>query len=217
MASVSLQQDSCTYQEKLRRSIGPGMYMLGTPANDCTTCGQDVSADPYYRFQAWGPSTCVPGSAVDDGSELLGLNYKASKCSGDAYLPGKYSSKGACAVEGAQRNPRACAPPTEDTRLSNPPCTLKCTGWNRWEWLCWDPQERAIIPFDWNVNSTMMAKDNHVPCIPTPMDASNKVGNGTSADTNVMRSWTPPAHTNAQPPGNPFATTYRSCEEIKRM
>lgn len=192
------------------------MYMLGTPGNDCGACAQDVSADPYLRFQAWGPKTCVPGSAVDDGSELLGLNYKASKCSADAYLPGKYPMQGACAVPGADKNPRQCAPPTEDTRLSNPPCTLRCTGWNRWEWLCWDPQERAIIPFDWNVSYRIMQKDNHVPCIPTPQDATNLVGTE-PAKPLTMKPWTPPAGTNAQPPGNPFATSYRTCEELKRM
>lgn len=221
MASASLQQDSCTYQEKLRRSIGPGMYMLNTPANDCTICAQDVSADPYLRFQSWGPGTCAPGSAVDDGSELLGLNYKASKCSADAYLPGKYSDKGACAVQGAKRNPRDCAPPTEDTRLSNPPCTLKCTGWNRWEWLCWDPQERAIMPFEWNVSYRIVAKDNHVPCIPNPQDATNEVSDNKSGhhphNMTPENGWTPPANCGAAPPGNSFSASYRSCGELQKM
>jgi hypothetical protein len=216
MAQASLQQDSCTYQEKLRRSIGPGMYMLNTPSNDCTGCGQDIPADPYYRFQSWGPNTCAPGSAVDDGSELRGLNYKSSKCSADNYLPGKYSANGACAVRGAPKDPRACAPPTEDTRLSNPPCTLRSTGWNRWEWLCWDPQERAIMPFEWNVNYRIVAKDNHVPCIPTPQEATNEVATA-SAEMPSIQTWTPPANCGASAPGNSFATTYRSCKEISQM
>ena len=28
-----------------------------------------------------------------------------------------------------------CFKGSEDTRLSNPPCNLRGTGWNRWEWL----------------------------------------------------------------------------------
>jgi len=219
MASASLQTDSCTYKEKLRRSIGPGMYKLNTPANDCASpCGQDIPADPYYRFQQWGPSTCAPGKAVDDGSELLGLNYKNSKCSADAYLPGKYPSQGACAVPG-NTNPRSCGIPTEDTRLSNPPCTLRSTGWNRWEWLCWDPQERAIIPFEWNVNYRIVAKDNHVPCIPQPIDqaSSNRVGGGVDDVTDTIHQWRPPANCGAYPPGNSFTTIHRMCNDIGKM
>jgi hypothetical protein len=63
--------------------------------------------------------------------------------------------------------------PREDTRLSNPPCTLKETGINRWEWICYDPQDKAIEDFDRiPVNYRMVAKDNHVPCIEKPMDQS---------------------------------------------
>ena len=43
-----------------------------------------------------------------------------------------------------------CYIPAEDTRLSNPSCNLRGTGWNRWEWLCLNPQDRVEIPFDFN-------------------------------------------------------------------
>lgn len=169
MTSTSLGSDGCSYKEQLRRSVGPGMYMLGTPNNDVLPCSQEVPADPYMRFQHWGAGTCAPGSAVDDSSELLGLRYLNSKCSADAYAPGKYSTKGICNVPG-NTDPRVCMPPTEDTRLSNPPCTLKSTGINRWEWLCYDPQDKAIIPFEWNTSYRIIAKDNHVPCLATPLN-----------------------------------------------
>jgi hypothetical protein len=172
MSLTSLGYDECSYKEKLRVSVGPGMYMLGTPGNDDVyPCSQDISVDPYMRYQHWGAGTCAPGSAVDDGSELLGLRYKKSKCSADSYAPGKYAQKPACAPPGKTgANAAPCFRPREDTRLSNPPCTLKGTGWNRWEWLCWNPQDRALIPFEWNTNSSMLSKDNHIPCIEIPLD-----------------------------------------------
>lgn len=214
MASASLNTDSCSYQEQLRRSIGPGMYMLGTPANDCggNSCKRDVSADPYLRYQAWGPGTCAPGAAVDDGSELRGLNYKSSKCSADSYLPGKYKSANACAVPG-NTDPRACVAPTENTRLSNPPCTLRGTGWNRWEWLCWDPQERATIPFEWNVSYRIVAKDNHTPCIERPMDQSDLLPPPTSDDV----PHTVYAGCGAQAPGNPFDAAFMSNDILSKL
>ena len=60
-----------------------------------------------------------------------------------------------------------CMIPAEETRTSNPPCNLRGTGWNRWEWLCLDPQERVEIPFDYNIDNRIVVKDNHRPCIPT--------------------------------------------------
>ena len=54
------------------------------------------------------------------------------------------------------------------THYYNPPCTLRGTGWNRWEWLCQNPQNRAIVPFNRGlfigVNTNLMARDNHRPC-----------------------------------------------------
>jgi hypothetical protein len=47
---------------------------------------------------------------------------------------------------------------TDDSRLSNPPCNLRGTGWNRWEWLCLNPQERVEIPFDWNITYNGVSK-----------------------------------------------------------
>jgi hypothetical protein len=175
MATTHQTDDLCSYSEKLKRSVGPGVYYLGTPAADCgETCNRDIPADPSLRFQSYGRMACPQGRAVDDGSELWGLNYKNTKCSTDEYLPGKYNGKGACGPA-AKSNPRACAAPQESTRLSNPPCTLHSTGWNRWEPLCWNPQDRALVPFEWFTSYRIVVKDNHTPCLENPMDQSDFV------------------------------------------
>ena len=222
MSLASLRNDSCSYEEKLRQTTGPGMYMLGTPANDCgNDCTRDVPPDPYFRYQKFGPNACPPGKSVDDNSELKGLNYKSTKCSNDQYLPGKYSSKGACGATGTSRV-RDCLPPTEDTRLSNPPCNLHSTGWNRWEWLCWNPQDRAIIPFEWNTSYRIVAKDNHVPCFETPLDQLNHLPNGKEPDEQEHPTeyvWNPPAdcglHTTMNP--TPYFTSYDTCENVNKL
>jgi len=241
MASTSLRSDGCTYQEKLRASIGPGVYSLNRPANDCGACAQDISSDPYMRWQAWGPGFCAPGSTIDDNSELLGLNYKASRCAMDAYLPGKGAGAGGSAGGRAARG--VCAAPagpaadasgncrraTEPTRLSNPPCTLRGTGWNRWEWLCYDPQDKAIIPFEHQVNYRLVAKDNHKPCLPTPMEATNAVpaaprasgGHEKMANPNVprvseqFRNWSGPAEATMGPWAP--SPSWPSCGRLKNL
>jgi len=165
-----LNYDTCTYAEKLKSTTGPGLYMLNTPYNDCEC--KVLPDDPTLRFQSFGPNTCTMEKAVDDSSELLRLNYKNSKCSSDDYTPGKYKPSSGCIVKNQES--RNCITPREDTRLSNPPSTLKETGVNRWEWLCYEPQERALEGFDRiPVNYRMVAKDNHIPVIDIPEDQTN--------------------------------------------
>ena len=57
-----------------------------------------------------------------------------------------------------------------ESRYSHPASTLRGTGFNRWEWLCFNPQEKAAIPFDCYIPNRILVKDNHRPCIPTPID-----------------------------------------------
>jgi len=219
MSKSHLNQDPCSYEEKLRRSTGPGMYMLSTPANDCQECGQDVPMDPSIRWQHWGPGFCEVGSTVDVNSELKGLNYKNTKCAKEQYLPGKYTPpvEGVCAAKGTQ-DPRKCMAPTESTRLSNPPCTLRCTGWNRWEWLCYNPQDKALVPFNYLVDNRIMVKDNHKPCIPNPVDETPllPVSNNTDMEQ-TFRQWKPPSSCGASAPGNPNQVSWRSCESVRQM
>jgi hypothetical protein len=203
-----LNYDSCSYKEKLRRTVGPGLYQLESPYNDCRDCSQDIPADPSLRYQEYGQSTCNMKKAVDDSSELLGLNYKNTKCNAEEYIPGKYEKTG-CDIRG-NTNPRACMAPREDTRLSNPPCTLKETGINRWEWLCFDPQERAIEGFDRiPVNYRMVAKDNHVPCIEQPADQSMFQPGNSKASMNKLDDWKKCNKDNKlYTPGYPYGSLY---------
>lgn len=164
-----LKYDLGSYQESLARSIYPGIYQLNSPYNDCTDCGVIVPDDPFIRYQGYGQNTCTMKKAVDDSTELLGLNYKNSKCNRNSYTPNSYTSNG-CKTK-INTNTRNCAIPTESCRLSNPPCTLKETGINRYDPLFWNPQSHAIEDFDRiGINYRMVAKDNHVPLIEKPLD-----------------------------------------------
>jgi hypothetical protein len=41
--------------------------------------------------------------------------------------------------------------PMNFNRISNPPCTLRTTGWNRWHPLFHDPQSVFETPFDYHI------------------------------------------------------------------
>ena len=167
MSFNRLNYDPCTYMHNLRQSVGPADYQLGTPAQNCQPC---FSRDPALRIGTGGVSTCAAVPMVDVDSELHGLTRAATNCPTQKYVP----KERPCPGGGALRDLRDCRSqmPAEDTRLSNPPCSLRGTGWNRWEWLCADPQNRALVPFDFNVNTNIVARDNHRPCLPDPLDQS---------------------------------------------
>ena len=201
-----LNYDSCSYKEKLRRAVGPGLYQLDVPSNDCEVCYRDIPADPSLRYQNYGHNTCSMKSAVDDSNELLRLNYKNTKCNDEEYMPGKYKKTG-CDIKG-ESDARQCIIPREDMRLSNPPCTLKETGINRWEWICYDPQEKAIEQFDRiPVNYRMVAKDNHVPCVDQPQDQSVFFPNSKVSNNN-LESWKSCNQNKLYTPGYPHGSMY---------
>jgi hypothetical protein len=136
---------------------------------DCRAC---FSTDPSLRMSnvvnhSAGIATCSSMPQIDVDSELKCITRKASNCPTEHYLP---SSKPFCTLSSF---PDCQQIPREDTRLSNPVCNLRCSGWNRWEWLCQNPQDKCLIPFDYNINNRLIVKDNHRPCIPAPIEQTH--------------------------------------------
>lgn len=176
MSFTRLDFDDCTYKHVLRESIGPGDYHLSTPRNYCNGC---FFPSPDVILGRFGGGTC--DNVIDVDSELLGITRKSTKCPSEKYIPS--------ATEFCQtKMPQDCFGLTrEDTKISNPPCTLRGTGWNRWEWLCTNPQEKALMSFDYNINNRLIVKDNHRPCIPKPVDQS--VSLPPSANDSVIYDW----------------------------
>ena len=191
MSFNRLNYDTCTYKTNLRQSVGPGDHMINTPKQDCVGC---FSPDPSFRLAHFGGGVCKDKPLVDVDSELIGLNRKASNCPAEHYIPGKPF----CNVTPLQD---CRAIPREDTRLSNPPCTLRGTGWNRWEWTCENWQTRALAPFDYMINNRTIVKDNHRPCLPKPINqapifphANNSNDVVKMADTCVAPTLAPQQH-----------------------
>ena len=169
MSFNTLDYDTCAYKEELSESIGPGEYQLNTPFISCTDC---YNKDPQMILQRSGGSVARNIKMIDVDSELSNINRKLSNCSNDRFIP-KFDKDGNIDNNIDLVNFTNCnMPTTENTRLSNPSCNLRGTGWNRWEWLCQDPQERVEIPFDYNINNRLVVRDNHRPLVPKPLDQS---------------------------------------------
>jgi len=163
--------DEGAYQHYLRETTGSGAYMLQTPRVDCEGC---FYPNPRIRIDRYGGAVCDK-NLIDVDSELIGITRRNSRCPTERYIPtGKEFCKTAPMKDCYILDP-------EDTRISNPPCTLRSTGWNRWEWLCQNPQDHAVVPFQFLINNQQIMKDNHRPLIPTPLDQNTGLPPSTEA------------------------------------
>lgn len=214
MSFNRMNYDSCTYAQNLKQSLSVGEYMLDMPRYNCKTC---FSTDPRNAPGIGSAvARCSDKPLVDVDSELLGISRRASKCPSQNYLP---KADGYCVLRGVPDCESEIR--TEDTRISNPPCTLRGTGWNRWEWLCKDPQEGALVPFDFMIANKLIVKDNHRPCLPTPLDPSLAMpGQGKCQMAREDAWWgtlAPPSSCAGQAVHENLPTvSWRSAEEIAR-
>lgn len=217
MSLTSLDYDNCTYKHSLAQSVGPGEYWTATPTPHCREC---FATDPRLRMARSGNAKCADVPLVDVDSELHGITRRASNCPFEKWLPSK---KPFCSL----RDMPPCREEkmiTVDTRLNNPPCTLRGieNGFNRWEWLCQDPQERVETPFDVQINTRILTKDNHRPCVPTPLDQTAALPPHMN-DPRPMPGTVPCVVGEKQPfnhplPGTVVGTTqhWRACPDIRR-
>lgn len=187
MSFTNISYDKGAYVTELNQSVGPGVYQLGEPVINCDQC---YPYPPTVRLQLQGDSISSKNLLVDVDSELLGITRKLSQDPNKKFQPkcvdnvcssgevcgqgviGKCSNNknGERAHDSDLKHWKDCYIPAEDTRLSNPSCNLRGTGWNRWEWLCLNPQDRVEIPFDYNISNRIIVKDNHRPIVPKPVD-----------------------------------------------
>jgi hypothetical protein len=174
--------DEESYKQIINQSVGPGLYSYNVPKHSCDPC---YPSAPTVRMQKQGVSHLKGVPLVDVDSELSGITRKLSRNINDSYMPscpdnvcnsGEVCGQGVignCGIHTDEQlqHWKECFTPAEDTRLSNPSCNLRSTGWNRWEHLiCGNPQDRVEIPFNWNISNRILSKDNHRPCIPNPID-----------------------------------------------
>lgn len=195
MSFSRLNYDNCAYEKCLEESVNVGDYMLKQPKNK-NNCFFD---SPYVRPNKNQVATCTNNELIDIDSELMGLKRTAGKCVKSDMPDCKLSKLVSCEDNNFLSS--------EDTRLSNPPCTLRGNGWNRWEYLCENPQDSAILPFTTNINDKYLAKDNHKPLIPQVNDTTNLLHDNLECmtDGTVLKGEsTPLVH-------------WRNCDEIAKL
>lgn len=236
MSFNRLNYDNCQYKQTLSQSVGPGHYQISKPPVSCKPC---YPYPPSIRLQKSGDSIDKSKKLIDISSEMSGITRPATKCPSNKWISkcnnyktntgqpcgqGVTGNCNSCDVKGKMKRGERCPdnfsngvdsfpdcniPPSEETRTSNPPCNLRGTGWNRWEWLCKNPQERIEVPFDFNISNRIIVKDNHRPCVPTPVDPTPVLPKG--GDLQCKKT-VETCSVNT----DPSSVQWRNCDEIQK-
>jgi len=158
-----IRHDTSKMVENNEISTGAGRWALEAP----NFYGNGVYVPEYTtRLQKWGASHDMTSTKTDVESDLRNL--------------GRPTVRAVCGQYDPSQSQRTLTPmpeasfPQSDARQFDPPCTLRGSGVNRWEWLCQNPQENVMIPFEWAVDSRHAAKDDFVVsgCRPMVRDTS---------------------------------------------
>uniref|UniRef100_A0A6C0HEI3 Uncharacterized protein n=1 Tax=viral metagenome TaxID=1070528 RepID=A0A6C0HEI3_9ZZZZ len=128
-------------------------YYINPPEANCPSM---FPVEPTTRIQMQGNSWPQAQWRTDIETDLKGINRFGNRvrCDEKLYNPeqNKFNST---PLEHAQDGTF----PLNFNRLHNPPCTLRATGWNRWDTLFHNPQETFEQPFDWFVPARLLDKE----------------------------------------------------------
>lgn len=165
MAHNRTNNDSEQYRQVIMETTGPSRYIFDRPV-----FGRGpVTTDPRSTSQGFPVARCQNMPLVDVDSDLLGITRRYGLCDSAKYNPQRDGPSRTCVLSDVHTTDRPSELDTEDCRLQNPPCTLRGTGINRFEWLCTDPQTNALEPFSGPVDYRSVVKDNHRPLIEEPI------------------------------------------------
>ena len=127
---------------------------------DLRNINRPATRCPEGKYEPKCPRCNVVTSGQPCGD---GVSISCHKCGfifkGTTYQDGKR-----CTNEDLINFPD-CNFPVENTRLCNPPSTLRGTGWNRFETLCLNPQAQLFFPGAYLIPTRTVFRDNHRPCI----------------------------------------------------
>ena len=203
MSFAQLKYDDDTYIHNLKESIGPGDYMLSMPKNNCDNC--------YYFAPGFAMTRAVScKNAIDVDSELIGITRRASDCPSRKYIP---NAKPFCEPELPVKECSFLTP--EYTNISNPKCTNHERTINRWEWLCKNPQDKALLQFDSSINNRLIVKDSWRPCLPKPLDQCSVCP--PECNANIEYDWSSKYLENATQNNKIHANQLASCTNIKAL
>lgn len=166
--SSRLDYDRCAYEDKLHDSVSPFLYKVSPhQMYNCQGCLSVFG--PRSSFNGYGVSVvndkgyAVAQQQTDVESILTNRNVPTSKCKNKEINDINVTKFG---LNHRQQCNHFLDP--EATHLTEPPRTYREMSINRFYNLPINPQENIF--YDFAVNTTLEAKDNHRQRIPRPIE-----------------------------------------------
>ena len=206
--------DTGAYQTTAEQSTKPALYLLDPiSTNQCDPCR--LPEVGYIGKIGVSVSTSRPLIDIDSNLRLGG--FVATRDPSKKYQPNCPEIKncnegypcGGGVVAGCQDSQeklhhlKSCNIGSEYTRISNPICTSRGVGVNRFNPLCLNPQDecRWLQPSNVGISYRMVVKDNHKPCIPKLIDQSPALPKGGElpcppTNSSICGNYLEPLHSN---------------------
>ena len=138
--------DDVHQADDMRITSYAGTYAF-TPYKNCPA---SFPMDTTTRIQQSGASWVSGLWKTEVESDLMGVGRPSARWREDSLL---YNPT----TNAVNKKPLEHAPdessPIVFNHLTNPPCTLRATGWNRWDFPIHNPQETFETPFDFFIPS----------------------------------------------------------------
>ena len=154
MSFTRFNYDPCRTKKLLEESTGPGRYMLNKPGWGDKPC---FFSDPQIRMQEWGTNLrSVPGGApIDINSDLLGITRPLSKDCSQKEFP-------FAGVVFSMKNeyPTCGKEFTSQSRATHPAFLYRDLEQSNRYPLFLNPQENVCMPFQNNLNTRILEKNN---------------------------------------------------------
>ena len=129
-------------QDDLRITSYALQYYANAPGINCPT---SFPVDATTRLQKSGASWLANSWKTDVESDLKNINRMSTRVKNNEI---QYNPETNQYTKAALQAAPDESFPLLFNRISNPPCTLRATGWNRWEALPHQPQLVFETPFD---------------------------------------------------------------------
>lgn len=154
MSFTRFHDDPCRIQKKLLEVKLQENYMINVPGNGNKPC---YMADPHIRLQKWGAN--LHTNTINLENSLMGLDNKLSK---------DCINKQSTLPNNRLMNYPTCNLETQQPRATHPAWTARDLEQNNFQHLHLDPQENTCLPFQNNLNTRLIERDNYkakAPCL----------------------------------------------------
>ena len=159
MSFTRFSSDTARIQKSLEQTTFAGRYMLDKPGYGVDN--MTFFEDPQIRLQGWGANLNMNQNTVDIESDLLTLSRKYNRDLVDVNDHKKH---------GITMQPLSWGtsnPIIDDSRASCPAWMFRDVENNRWETPFLNPQNNIERPFNFDIQTRILEKDNFKVVYPT--------------------------------------------------